>query len=176
MTSGEAAQRRVLVVMRHAQAAAAASTDSERPLTDTGVARAGEAGAWLAGLGVVPDVALVSAAVRTQQTWQHVAGAAGWDVEPTVDRGLYAADTDSALDLVRVVPDDTGTVLLLGHNPTVGVLGQLLDDGSGDGDAETLLASGMPPGTAAVFDVPVPWVEVAEATLPLRAAFVRHGG
>ena len=44
-------------------------------------------GAWLAARGVEPEQALVSAAVRTQQTWEALAEGAGWDLEGTLERG-----------------------------------------------------------------------------------------
>jgi phosphohistidine phosphatase len=164
---------RTLVVVRHAKAEQDGPTDLERPLADRGHVDAADAGRWLAEAGVVPDHALVSAAVRTDETWQALADAAGWSLEPELDRGLYSAGIDSALDLVRVLGDDVRCVVLLGHNPTMGSLAQLLDDGDGDPDASSLLLGrGFPTSAVAVFDYDGSWADLAPATASLRAFHV----
>ena len=71
--------------MRHAKAEQSGPTDYERELSDRGVVDATEAGQWLANRGVEPDQALVSAAVRTEQTWEAVDEGGGWDLEATLD-------------------------------------------------------------------------------------------
>ena len=59
-----------------------------------------EAGSWLSGHGFSPDRALVSAALRTRETWAAVADGGGWDLDADLDRGLYSAEPDTAIDLV----------------------------------------------------------------------------
>ena len=52
---------------------------------------------------------------------------------------------------------------------------QLLDDGGGDPAAVTqLLLRGFPTSAAAVFDVPVGWSALAEASAALRAFHPGH--
>src|ERR1700754_11193 len=92
---------RSLVVMRHAKAEQSGPSDFERQLSDRGVIDATEAGQWLANRGVEPEQALVSAAVRTLQTWEAVNEGGGWDLEATLEDALYEAGTESALDLIR---------------------------------------------------------------------------
>ncbi|GAA5149305.1 histidine phosphatase family protein [Nocardioides marinquilinus] len=153
---------RTLVVVRHAKAEAGGGDDAARELTPGGRDDAAEAGSWLAGRGVVPDHALVSAAVRTDQTWQHLCRGAGWTLDAELDRGLYAADADTALDLVRGLGDDVATAVVVGHNPTMGYLAQLLDDGDGDpAPSGELAARGFPTGAAAVFEVDGAWADLA---------------
>ena len=153
--------------MRHAKAEQAARSDFERELTDLGHADAAAAGSWLTSQGFVPDHALVSGAVRTQQTWDGLVDGGGWDVDPDVEDALYDAGPESALDLVRAVPDHVRTLVVVGHNPTMAYLAQLLDDGSGDEDAGREMAMGFPPGALAVFEVTDPWsgLELASARL-----------
>src|SRR5690349_9663164 len=110
---------RRLVVMRHAKAEQDGPTDFERPLAARGHRDAAAAGSWLAAEGVEPDHALVSAALRTQETWASVCDGAGWALAPDLDRGLYAAGPETAIDLVRLVPAEASCVLVLGHNPTM---------------------------------------------------------
>src|SRR5262249_12989468 len=123
---------RTLVVIRHAKAEQSGPTDFERQLTDRGVADATELGQWLAGRCVEPDHALVSSAVRAQQTWEAVNDGGGWDLEGTSDDVLYEAGTESALDVIRETEDAYSTLVVVGHNPTMASLATLLDDGEGD--------------------------------------------
>jgi hypothetical protein len=91
--------------MRHAKAEHTGASDFERHLAERGHADAADAGRWLAALGLEPELALVSAAVRTQETWDAVVEGAGWDLDPELVEGLYAAGTQTALDLLREVDD-----------------------------------------------------------------------
>jgi phosphohistidine phosphatase len=163
---------RRLVVMRHAKAEQAGPTDFDRPLASRGREDAAAAGAWLASQGVTPDHALVSAALRTQQTWESVASGAGWSIEPDLDRGLYAAGPETALDLVRLVPDSVSSLVVIGHNPTMAVLAQLLDDGSGDVAAAAEMVGGFPTSAVAVFSYDGAWADLAEGSAALEAFHV----
>lgn len=150
-----------LVVVRHAKAEPYASSDFDRVLTERGRADALAAGRWLAEQGVVADAALVSASARTRETWSVLAEAAGWTVEPQVESALYTADEDSTLDLIALTDESVGTLVVVGHNPTMGTLAHLVDDGEGPADAAERLMQGYPTSAVAVFDVPVPWARVA---------------
>ncbi|GAB3868042.1 histidine phosphatase family protein [Nocardioides maradonensis] len=166
---------RTLVVIRHAKAEQYAASDFDRELTDRGRADAAEAGRWLATEGVVPGAAYVSAAARTRGTWAAIAEAAGWDLEPTYDRALYGTDEEGVLELVRVTDDAVDTVVVIGHNPTIEVLVQLLDDGEGPADVAESLVVGCPTSAVTVFDVDVPWAEVDQMTARPRAFHVGRG-
>lgn len=159
---------RTLVVMRHARASQEGS-DLERDLEPEGQRDAMAAGRWLMGQAVSADAAIVSAAKRAVRTWEAVSTGAGWDVEPDVDRALYHADPDSALDLVRLVEPDAATVVVVGHNPTVASLAQLLDDGDGDPVAGVAMAGGFPAGSVAVFRFSGAWSDLGWATAELLA-------
>ncbi|MCA1981912.1 SixA phosphatase family protein [Nocardioides nematodiphilus] len=167
---------RTLVIMRHAKAEASAPTDFERRLTDRGHADALEAGGWLAERVAAPDDALVSGAARTSETWEDVATGAGWDLDVAqhVD-ALYSAGSDATLDLIRDTDDTTQTLVVIGHNPTVGMLAQLLDDGNGDEEASIDLVSGFPTSAVAVFEVDGDWDELEEAGGTLVAYHVGRG-
>jgi phosphohistidine phosphatase len=153
---------RTLVLLRHANAEGWGASDAERVLAPHGVEAAGRVGTWLRERGIQPDSALVSAAVRTQQTWSLVADHAGWTLAPEVEPGLYTASPDSALDLIRLTDDSVNTLLVLGHNPTIHYLAQILSDGQGDAEAENQLLSGFPPATMAVFEIDGPWDRLSQ--------------
>ena len=160
---------RRLVVMRHAKAEPSGPTDLERELTPGGRADGAEAGAWLASQDIVPDCAVVSAATRTRQTWAVVSEGAGWDLEPTFDHGLYAADPDTALDVLRALDDGCATAVVIGHNPTMAVLAQLLDDGEGDVEAGNSMATGYPTSALAIFEYAGSWADLGASTARLTA-------
>lgn len=153
------------MVMRHAKAEQVGPTDFERALAPRGVADAEAAGAWLADLGLDPDFALVSAARRTRETWAAVAAGAGWSLAPTLDEGLYSAGPETALDLLRALPDSVTSVVVVGHNPTMAYLASMLDDGTGDPEHGNALASGFPTSALAVLTFPTPWPDLHSATL-----------
>ncbi len=174
-TPEPAPARHTLVVLRHAKAEQEGPSDFERPLSPRGAADAAEAGSWMAAEGLVPDHALVSGALRTVQTWDALAAGGGWDLPPALDRGLYAADSDTALDLVRLLDDDLGTVVVVGHNPTMASLALLLDDGEGDPAVAAELATGFPTCALAVFSYAGSWADLAPGAATVTAYHVGRG-
>lgn len=137
--------RRTLVILRHAKADRPAGVaDIDRPLTGRGHADAGAAGAWLASRGYVPDLVLCSPAKRTRQTWHGVTVALPGSRAPEVryENGLYYDGITETLELLHAVPDDIGTVLLIGHNPTMSMLSAVLDR-AGERDSDGLRTSGI---------------------------------
>jgi phosphohistidine phosphatase len=166
---------KTLVVMRHAKAMQSGPSDAERELSDRGVVDATEAGQWLANRGVEPDQALVSAAVRTAQTWEAVNEGGGWDLEATLEEALYDAGTESALDLVRATEDHVRTLVVVGHNPTMATLAALLDDGEGDEEAGNELALGFPTSALVVLSYDGDWSDLDEASASVVAYHVGRG-
>jgi phosphohistidine phosphatase len=166
---------KTLVVMRHAKAEQSGPSDFERQLSDRGIVDATEAGQWLANRGVEPDQALVSAAVRTLQTWESVNDGGGWDLEGTPDDALYEAGTETALDLIRETDDAIRTLVVVGHNPTMASLATLLDDGAGDDEAGNAVAVGFPTSALAVFSYDGDWADLDEASASVVAYHVGRG-
>lgn len=168
--------KRVLVVMRHARAETFAREDRLRALTARGLEDAAAAGSWIRARGVAPDAALVSSAVRARQTWAAVAEAAGCpDLEASFEDALFSAGTDTVLECLRTLPDTVRTAVFVGHNPTAGMLVQVLGDGGGDQDAITELGSGFPPGAVAVLSCTGSWADLDHGTARLVDVLVRHG-
>ncbi len=161
--------------MRHSKAEQSGPSDYERQLSDRGMGDAAAAGSWLADRDVVPDQALVSASIRTQQTWEALANGAGWDLEGTLEEALYEAGTESALDLVRQTEGHVRTLILVGHNPTIASLAALLDDGEGDDEAATAMALDFPTSAMAVFAYDGDWTDLDEASATLVAFHVGRG-
>jgi phosphohistidine phosphatase len=156
---------RTLLIMRHAKAARPDSTDDfDRPLEPRGRDDARAGGAWLARETYVPELVLCSPAARTRMTWHEVAVGlveAGAEAQATVryESPLYDSGVNAALDLIRGLDDGVGSVLLVGHNPTVSALSARLDERS-DRAAAGLRTSGI-----AVHAVESTWAELASARL-----------
>ena len=167
---------RRLVVMRHAKAQPTAPSDHGRALADRGRRDASEAGRWLREQDIAPDAALVSDALRTQETWAEVAAGAAWDLEPELSAPLYAAGSDSAFDLLREVDADVTTLVVIGHNPTMASIAELIDDGEGDADATTALVTrGFPTSALVVFAVAGEWADLGAGSGRLEAFHVGDG-
>jgi phosphohistidine phosphatase len=150
----------MLVLMRHAQAEPYAATDEERELTAQGESDAVAAGEWLAEQGIEVDYALVSGAARARGTWASVAEGADLGVQAEFDLSLYAAGPETMLDLIRLTKESVGVLLVVGHNPTIAHLAQMLDDGDGDQESVDGMATGFPSAALAVFAVDSAWAEL----------------
>ena len=166
---------RTLVLIRHSKAEQSGPSDYERQLSDRGLVDAADAGQWMAGRGIEPDLALVSAAVRTQQTWEAAAESAGWDLEGTIEESLYEAGTESALDVIRSTDAVIRTLVVVGHNPTMASLATLLDDGEGDDEAGNEMALSFPTSAVAVFSFDGDWSDLDEASASVVAFHVGRG-
>jgi phosphohistidine phosphatase len=162
---------RRLVLLRHAKSDwPSGVADHDRPLGQRGRAEAPQAGRWLAAAGLVPDLALVSSAVRTRQTWNLVSDQFDAQVPTTFSDDLYESGLVGSLALLRTLPDDVGTVLVVGHNPTTESLALYLEDGTGVAADRSRMAGKYPTGGVAVLHLQVPgWGELDEATARLLA-------
>ena len=111
-----------LILWRHADArdAKPGMPDIERELSPRGLHQADEMAAWLRGQPLREPRVLVSPAVRTRQTAQ--AFKLPYKVDPRLGIGATTADLLAAADW----PDCRGTVILVGHQPSLGRLAALL--------------------------------------------------
>ncbi|MFA1541603.1 SixA phosphatase family protein [Actinomadura monticuli] len=152
-----------LIVLRHAKAVAGFGTaDIDRVLNDRGRRDAAAAGEWLRANDLVPAHTLCSPAARTRETLALLALDTGVSYEP----GIYDNDPDGLLALVTEAPDDAGTLLLVGHNPSVH---QLVHDLTGQAP-ET-----FPTCALAVIDLPGTWPDVRRGLGTLRTVRTPKG-
>ena len=166
---------RRLIVLRHAKAEPFASSDHDRVLLPRGVADAQAAGRWAAEADALPDYVVVSSAARTQGTWSAFAAGSHCTTTPVTDRSLYAAGTDGALEIVRSVPEEAVTVMLVGHNPTMEYLVHLLDDGEADPQLFSEVSAGYPTCALAVLEVSCTWSEIDVASSRIVKFHVGRG-
>lgn len=143
-------EKRTLVLLRHAKAETPGDQlDFDRRLTEKGAADADAAGAWLADEGLLPRLVICSPAARTRQTWHGVAVAlaqaapSAGTPEVHYENGLYEGGRTEVVDLLRRVPDEVGTVLVVGHNPTMSDVSVLLRPDQEDLDFTGLKTCGL---------------------------------
>jgi phosphohistidine phosphatase len=111
---------RRVVLLRHAKSAWPAGVpDHERPLAGKGRRNALAAGEWLLGEGPVVDLVLCSDAVRARHTWEIASSMLTKRPPCTVVPDLYGADPQEVVDLLRGCPAKAGTVVVVGHEPTM---------------------------------------------------------
>ncbi|MCJ2137220.1 histidine phosphatase family protein [Methylobacterium sp. J-026] len=152
---------RRLILLRHAKSDRPAGVaDRERPLNPRGRRAAPAVGARLAQDGLRPDLALVSTAQRTRETWAAMAAALG-DPETRWQPEIYEAPAHRILAVIGAAPDTAATVMVVGHNPG---LGDLAADLAGEGprDARNRLALEFPTAAYVVIDFDTErWAEIA---------------
>ena len=169
---------RRLILLRHAKSLWPDGVlDVERPLAERGIADATAAGPVLAGIADLagPDVVLCSPALRTRQTWQLVAPALTDPPAVRFEPVLYGADPPELLDLIRSVPVGTGTVLVIGHEPTMSTTADLIAGPGSSTEALARLRTKYPTSGTAVFEVPVGWSEVGTESVVLQQFLVPRG-
>lgn len=143
---------RRLIFLRHAKSAwPEGVADKERPLATRGSKAASLMGDYMAREGLVPDLALISTARRTEETWALVREKLPRDVEARNFAGLYAAPATTILDILAQVEPGCRSVLIIGHNPGIEQLALTLV-GTGNADARQAMAEKYPTAGLAVID------------------------
>lgn len=142
-----------LILMRHGKAErhAANGGDFERALADSGRADAAVMGKVLAGLGLIPDLMLVSSARRTRETAEQVA-ASFPKARVDLSRDLYHADPEEIVQALEDDGDTAATVMVVGHNPGMHELALRLAVQGGASPIQTnKLRARFPTATVVVF-------------------------
>ena len=143
-----------LLLLRHAKSARPAGiADRERPLAPRGIGDARMMGAYLRREMLLPDLALVSPAVRTRQTFDLAGEGLGAAVEARFDPTIYdALRSEELAELVHDAPAAAGVLLLIGHNPVIEELALSLA-GHGDRYALARIHAKFPTCGLAVLDI-----------------------
>jgi phosphohistidine phosphatase len=82
----------------------------------------------MAERGMVPDLVLVSSAVRAQETFGIWREGAIWEGRSETDSTLYLASAGCICERLTSLGEETQRVLIIGHNPGLsGVLRTLAD-------------------------------------------------
>jgi phosphohistidine phosphatase len=162
---------RQLFLLRHAKSSWSEPglDDQERSLAPRGRAAARLLAEHVRTNGIRPEQVLVSPAKRTRETLEGVAPGGEVIIEPEV----YNASARDLLERLRRVPDDIGSVMLIGHNPgTQTLVLQLADLRSSDQQQLESASSKFPTGALATLELQCPWSEL-RAGCGILTALVR---
>jgi phosphohistidine phosphatase len=106
---------KTLGLLRHAKAELddPGARDFDRGLSEPGKSGAALVGRAIADHGLRWDSIVASPAERVRRTLE----ASGLPGEPRFDERVYLADAATLLEVLRAVPGDPASVLVVGHNP-----------------------------------------------------------
>ena len=150
---------KTLIIFRHGKSDwnADFETDHERPLAPRGIKASKLMGAWLRDTNQLPDVCLVSSALRTRQTYAHAAKAGQWVEHHFIKEELYASTVSDYLSVIEQVPSEINCLVIVGHEPTCSMTTSVLSGG----DANIR----FPTATMARIDLEIgSWSELREHT------------
>jgi phosphohistidine phosphatase len=162
-----------LFVLRHAKSSwdDPGLDDHERPLAPRGLRATEALRQYVRDNGLDPEIVLCSSARRARETLEGVAPKGEWMIEDE----LYAADAAAVLDRLRRVPEDTGAVMVIGHNPGLQVLvlrlADTLDPPSDEAGLEAVRRK-FPTGALATLTFECDWTELSFGSARL-SSFVR---
>jgi len=152
---------RQLLLLRHAKSSwdDAKLADRDRPLNERGERAVHIMRRAMRKLGLAPDLILVSPARRTLQTLEALEP---WDETPLIEQSdlLYLATQQQLLTVLRDIPETVRSVLLIGHNPGMHELAQVLMAAMAPTEATQRLAAAYPTGALAEFTIPGPWLRI----------------
>lgn len=147
---------KTLMLLRHAKSDwnDAALDDFDRTLAPRGRKATPRVAGWMTAHRTLPDRALVSAAVRTVQTWQLLCETLGREISSDIRKDLYLASAGTLLAAIEETQETVRTLMVVGHNPGMEVLANMLA-GPGSDEGEILrMAGGFPTAGLAVFSLP----------------------
>lgn len=151
-----------LILFRHAKSDWPKGVeDIDRPLAERGRMAAPLMGRYLRDEGLLPDLALVSPAKRTRETWELARAEIGEEVPVRIEPRIYEAPPEQLLQVAREIGDETRSAILVGHNPGSQELARLVA-GFGDRYAFARLAQKYPTAGVTVLDFDVEsWRDLA---------------
>ncbi|HLP14218.1 MAG TPA: histidine phosphatase family protein [Flavobacteriales bacterium] len=149
---------KTLILIRHAKSAHdnPALADFDRFLDPKGEVDADKTGKFLNGKNLKIDLLVSSPAVRTKQTLEHLC--TGLDCgffEVKYDSSIYACSPGTLLNMIRTIPADAKTVVVLAHNPATTAVANLLQNDQQWTELPTC-------GVVAIKFNDVEWAEVGE--------------
>jgi phosphohistidine phosphatase len=143
---------RRLMLLRHAKTERAepGQRDRDRKLVKRGRSDAETIASYMDDHDLIPDLALVSPARRTQQTWELVASGFRKAPQHIDEERIYNASTDALMRLIGE-PRGAQSRLIIGHNPALHDIALYLV-AAGDMAMRERLAEGLPTSGLVVID------------------------
>lgn len=119
-----------LLILRHAKSSLKHPelTDHDRPLNKRGKNDASRMGDLLKNEKLIPDLIISSTALRAVDTAKTVAKRCCYKDEIILYKSLYAAEPQAYFEVLHDISDDYDKVLVVGHNPGIEELLEILTD------------------------------------------------
>jgi phosphohistidine phosphatase len=119
---------KTLLILRHAKSSWKNDelSDHDRPLNPRGQRDALKVGKRLRNEGLIPDEIISSNAKRARQTAEAVAEESGYGGEVQLSGELYGGGPEAYLDAIRNLPGEVDCALVVGHNPDLEELVEIL--------------------------------------------------
>jgi phosphohistidine phosphatase len=106
------------MLLRHAKSDRPDNVDDhERPLAERGRRACPLMGAYMVKQGLLPDLAVISTARRTMETWELIRAVFPKDITQIDEARIYDASAKVILDVINETPPDVKALLVVGHNP-----------------------------------------------------------
>jgi phosphohistidine phosphatase len=121
---------KTLLILRHAKSSWKNHqlADHDRPLKKRGRRDAPRVGELLQDESLFPDFILCSTAKRARETLDLLVDACGYDGEIEYNRDLYHTDAEDILEVLSELPEEYDSVMVVGHNPGLEELVEILSD------------------------------------------------
>jgi phosphohistidine phosphatase len=148
-----------LLLLRHAKSSWTDPNlaDFDRSLADRGRKAAPAVAEELSRRGWLPDHVLVSPSRRTRETWAIIEARLDATPDTRFLPELYEASAAGLLQILRRIPAEAETVLVIGHNPGMEELAQDLSGPGSAPPALTALKRKFPTAALARFTVEGKW-------------------
>ncbi|GAA2631153.1 histidine phosphatase family protein [Streptomyces axinellae] len=164
---------RNIVLLRHAKADWPQVADHERPLAERGRQDAPAAGEWLAGHGFNPQLTLCSTATRTRETWKLAVHQLPHRPKTVYEDRLYDAPPGQIIEVINETSDEVTDLLVIGHNPGIQSVAELLT-GTAEDEARERLSRGFPTAAVAVLRHTGSWKSVESGGAHLTEFWAPH--
>ncbi len=156
---------KTLCLLRHAKSdwTDPALGDFDRPLAPRGRMAAPRMAAYLHDHGLVPDHVLCSTARRAMETWDLIAPKIAGKPQVETRDDLYLAGPVSLLETLQRAPRNAQTLMLIGHNPGMEILAEMLVASGSKKDRKRLAKKYVTAGLAVINFEIEDWAELATA-------------
>lgn len=156
-----------LLLLRHAKSSwdDPGLDDFDRPLAERGLKAAQSMGRELAAREWLPDLALVSSALRTRDTWRLVAAELPAHPQVAFAKALYGASAADILSKIRQADPSRDSLLVVGHNPGLEDLARQLAGPGSEAKARKKLEEKFPTTALARFVFEGDWSGLSSARL-----------
>lgn len=117
-----------LLVLRHGKTELASESgrDFDRELVSRGRRNSADMGALIRDHMPKPDMVLASPAMRTRQTAEWVLSTLDPECQPVFDDHIYNASGEALFRSLKEHAGGASTVLMIGHNPGMVLLSQMM--------------------------------------------------